>query len=345
MAKRAFIIGGSGQIGRAIGARLLQDGWEVTLSSRGARENPTDLIALGARTVVLDRNQPGELARSLKDGADAVIDTVAYDEGHADQLLQVESSVGQFVVISSASVYRDEAGRTLDEARDNGFPDLPDPMTEQQATVEPGPKTYSTRKVAMERRFLDHGQRPVTVLRPCAIHGRYSHHPREWWFVKRMLDGRRTIPLLFGGQSRFHTTAAANIAEVTAVALRHPQTRVLNIADPTAPTVREIGSVIADAMQWDGQFVPLDIGAPSPGSPVGWTPWSVPAPFTVSTDAAQRLGYTPATDYAQAAPRICEWLRGQKTDGWQERFPVLAAYQRPLFDYEAEDAFLRGQGS
>jgi nucleoside-diphosphate-sugar epimerase len=344
LAKQAFIVGGSGQIGRAIGARLLQEGWDVTLSSRGERESPTDLIALGASTVVLDRNLPGELARALEDGADAVIDTVAYDIGHADQLLDVERGVGQFVVISSASVYRDGAGRTLDEARDNGFPALPNPMTEEQAAVDPGPETYSTRKVAMERRLLDHAQRPVAVLRPCAIHGRHSSHPREWWFVKRMLDGRRTIPLCFSGRSRFHTTAAANIAELTAVALRHPQKRVLNIADPTAPTVSEIGSVIAGAMEWDGEFVPLDIGDPRLGSRVGWTPWSVPAPFIVSTDAAQRLGYTPATDYAQAAPLTCEWLRGQATNGWQERFPVLAAYQIPLFDYEAEDEFFRGRG-
>ena len=44
-----------------------------------------------------------------------------------------------FVVISSSSVYRDEKGRTLDEAEKNGFPDLPEPIQETQPTVAPGP--------------------------------------------------------------------------------------------------------------------------------------------------------------------------------------------------------------
>ncbi len=112
MTKQAFIIGGTGQIGRAIGARLLSEGWNVILASRGGRDIPYDLVRMGARTVVLNRDKPGELARSLGSGADAVIDTVAYDETHADQLLDVEQGVGQFVVISSCSVYRDDAGRT-----------------------------------------------------------------------------------------------------------------------------------------------------------------------------------------------------------------------------------------
>ncbi|WP_457583547.1 NAD-dependent epimerase/dehydratase family protein [Ensifer canadensis] len=339
MTKQAFIIGGTGQIGRAIGAKLLNEGWSVTLASRGGRDIPADLVRLGAKTIVLDRGKPGELARSLGSGADAVVDTVAYDQTHADQLLDVEQDVGQFVVISSCSVYRDGFGRTLDEARENGFPELPDGMSETQPTVEPGPQNYSTRKVAFERRLLDHAQRPVAVLRPCAIHGTHSNHPREWWFVKRMLDNRKIIPLCFNGASRFHTTAVANIAEVAAVALNRPQSRILNVADPEAPTVLEIGALIGEAMGWSGELVPLDIGDPRFGSPVGWTPWSVPAPFTVNTDSARQIGYKPATDYAKAVPPLCEWLRGQPREGWRERFPVLAAYTMPLFDYDAEDAF------
>jgi hypothetical protein len=50
-----------------------------------------------------------------------VIDTVAYTAAHGGQLLQVQGSVGAFVVISSASVYRDATGRTLDESRATGF--------------------------------------------------------------------------------------------------------------------------------------------------------------------------------------------------------------------------------
>lgn len=104
------------------------------------------------------------------------------------------------MVISSSSVYQDKSGRTLDEAAATaGFPDLPDPISETQQTVSPGPATDSTRKMAMERTLRDGARVPVTILRPCAIYGRGSSHPRGWWFVKRMLDRRPIIPIAFRG--------------------------------------------------------------------------------------------------------------------------------------------------
>ncbi len=338
MTKQAFIIGGTGQIGRAVGLKLLKEGWGVTFASRNGNV-PHEALGCGAKAIFLDRDQPGALAQAISGGADAVIDTVAFDETHANQLLNIESSVGQFVVISSSSVYRDKSGRTLDEARENGFPDLPDGMTEQQPTVEPGPKNYSTKKVALERRLLDKARRSVTILRPGAIHGTHSMHPREWWFVKRMLDGREIIPICFNGKSRFHTTAALNIAEVTNAALNQTGSLILNIADPVAPTVHEIGSYIANAMGWTGILTPINVADGGKGSLVGWTPWSVPAPFTLSTKAALMIGYTPVTDYARSVAKTCQWLRSSSDEDWQERFPALARYTLPLFDYDTEDAY------
>jgi nucleoside-diphosphate-sugar epimerase len=246
------MLGGTGQIGRAVAHNLLDQGWRVVLAHRGHRPPPPELPERGANLSVLDREQPGELARVLADGADALIDTIAFTKLHADQLLDVEGSVGAFVVISSARVYRDGAGRTLDGAGQNGFPEMPDPIPETQPTVDPGPTTYSTRKVALERRLLDRANVPVTVLRACAIHGAGSQHPREWWLVKRILDGRRAIPLAYRGSSRFHTCAAANIAALILTALKVPGTKVLNIADPTAPSVAEIAALIARHLRYEG---------------------------------------------------------------------------------------------
>jgi hypothetical protein len=117
---------------------LLDHGWTVVVADRGRRPPPPELIEAGARIAILDREQPGELARALAGGAVALIDTIAFTQLRADQLLDMQRSVGAFVVILSASVYRDEAGRTLDEARQNrtAFQKCPTP-----------------RKVALERSF------------------------------------------------------------------------------------------------------------------------------------------------------------------------------------------------
>lgn len=152
---KAFILGGTGQIGLAVAERLLKDGWQVTLGSRGRQQLPSHVTEIGAEFCRVDRTEFAELASAIGSGCDLLIDTVAFDAAHADQLLAVQHDVGQIIAISSASVYSDAHGRTLDEARQNGFPDLPHRMTEEQSTVEPGPSTYSTRKVAMERALIE----------------------------------------------------------------------------------------------------------------------------------------------------------------------------------------------
>ena len=151
MSRCAFILGGTGQIGRAVARDLLAAGWNVTVSHRGAHPPPEELVERGAKIAVLDRDNPGVLALALGTGTDVLIDTTAYDLSHARQLISVQGSVGSFVVVSSASVYRDNLGRTPDESSQNGFPGLPDPIPETQSTVDPGPTTYSTRKIALQR--------------------------------------------------------------------------------------------------------------------------------------------------------------------------------------------------
>ena len=339
MRRTAFILGGTGQIGRAVCEALLAAGWHVTITHRGGRPVLRDLSARGVRTVVLDRDDPGALARALGTGADLLVDTTAYDRDHGSQLIAVQDSVGRLAVVSSASVYRDGLGRTLDEAMRTGFPELPDPIPETHPTVEPGPATYSTRKVALEQRLLQDGKAPVTVLRPCAIHGLQSRHPREWWVVKRVLDRRPVIPLAYGGASRFQTTAAANIAAVILACVDAPGSHVFNVADPDTPTVAAIATAIAGHLGYGGAIVGID--DPSYPPPVGRTPWSLPRPFVVSSSAAHAIGYSPATTYAGAIGAICDGLAREAGHGdWQDRYPTLAAYPRPLFDYAAEDAVL-----
>lgn len=342
MSRHAFLIGGTGQIGRAAAAALLDRGWTVALASRSGAV-PDDLAARGATSVALDRTRPGALARALGGGADLLLDAVAYDAGEADQLLDVQASIGHLVAVSSASVYRDETGRTLDEAIANGFPELPERMAEAQPVVEPGPATYSTRKVAMERRLLDGARGNATVLRPCAIHGPHSRHPREWWFVKRLLDGRPRIPLAFRGASRFHTSAVANIAALVAAVADAPGVRVLNAVDPDPPSVLEIGRAIMTALDREAELVPL----PDRGYPprLGATPWSVPRAFTLCDAAARAIGYRPVGGYAETIASTCRWLADGAAGGdWRAAFPALAAYPWDLFDYAREDAWLSGDG-
>src|SRR5919204_271056 len=201
-------VGGTGDVGRAVARALLDDGWDVTLAGKQSPAPPgLEQLPL----LHLDRDQDGALVPA--NGFDLVVDVVPFEVRHAEQLLELD--VGALVAISSASVYADDRGRTLDEAdAPDAFPEFDGPIAETQPTVEPGEATYSTKKVAVELRLLENGRIPATIVRPCAIYGPGDRMAREWFFVKRALDRRPYVVLTMRGANLFHTTASTNIGEL-----------------------------------------------------------------------------------------------------------------------------------
>ncbi|MEJ1198575.1 MULTISPECIES: NAD-dependent epimerase/dehydratase family protein [unclassified Streptomyces] len=337
---RAVVVGATGQIGRVAVGALARDGWEVTAVSRGGERDgswPEDVHVVRA-----DREDDAALSAAVGDGCDVLVDMVAYGEGDARQLVGLAGRVGSAVVISSLSVYEDDKGRNFDtQAEPDGFPHYPVPLTEEQRTVRPGDTSYPTRKIALERELLAAGDRlPVTLLRAGAIHGPHCRTPRELYFVKRNLDGRRRRVLAYGGASRFHPASVHNIAELIRLAAPRPGTRVLNAADPDAPTVAEIAAAIDAVMGVEAEDVLVD--GPPPAEGVGDTPWSVPVPVVCDMSAAERqLGYRPVVRYAEALPDTVAFLEERLAGrDWREAYPKMFRAYGDLFDYAAEDTWL-----
>lgn len=337
----AWVLGATGQIGRAAVRALTADGWEVTAASRGGgRDEGWDA---GVRAVALDRDEEGALGRAVGESCDVLVDMVAFDGAHARQLKELAGRIGSAVVISSGAVYEDERGRSFDtQDRSDGFPHYPVPLPETQRTLAPGDATYGTRKILLERELLAAGEAlPVTLLRAGAVHGPYCRTPRELYVVKRLLDGRLRRVLAYGGESRFHPVHVSNAAELIRLAAERPGSRVLNAADPEAPTVAEIASAIDAVLGRETETVLID--GPPPEGHVGETPWSGGHPVVYDMTAAEeQLGYRPVTGYAESLPETVAWLAGELAGrDWREAFPkMLGNYGEGLFDYAAEDAWL-----
>lgn len=330
---RAVILGGTGQIGFAAARRLVTEGWDVTIASRHVTPLPD-----GCRHETVDSRDAGSLAAAVGPAADLLLSCVAFDSTDAQHLAEAGRKAGRIVAISSASVYRDAAGRTLDEAAECGFPNYPVPLTEQSMTLDPGPETYSTRKAAMEKTLLDRAPCPVTILRPCAIHGPRSKHAREWWFVKRVLDGRRTIPLAYHGRSRFQTTSADAIADAVVRAVAEELPMIANVSDADSPTVAEIGRTVMTIMETEAELVGLP-DEPFPPK-FGATPWSLPRPMVCSAAATGRQ------TYAGSVTPAVKWLVDTiPSDGWPRFLPQLAAYPNDHFDYDIDDRALSVPGA
>jgi nucleoside-diphosphate-sugar epimerase len=319
----AFVLGGTGQIGRAVTQRLVATNWDVAVGARHEPDPPLD-----ARVVRVDRTVPGALETAIGGGVDVLVDVIPLRAADGEQLRGLAGRVGSVVAISTAGVYEDDEGRPFG----NPGAVFPVPITEGQATVAPGGDDYHSTKRTIELALLEDDELRATIVRPCAIHGPHGRDLREWYFVKRALDGRRAIVLAHRGEGRFHTTSVDNLAELVRVAAEQPGSRALNCGDPDPLTVLEIGRAIAAAM--DVEWTEVLLAGAEQGT-VGDHPWNTPRPFVVDmTKAAAELGYQPVTTYAEAVERTVAWLVDAR--------PAAASYMEPVFDYPAEDAFLRG---
>lgn len=327
MAPRAFVVGGTGQIGRAVALRLANAGWDVTIAAR-TRDRLTADLEDAVKFVTLDRSE----GLAIDGDFEALVDVIPYSDADAQQLLALAGRVGTIAAISSCSVYMDDAGRTLDEATSVAtLPRYPIPVRETQSTVPPGPQTYSTGKAAVEKVLLEQDFVPATVVRPVAVYGPWGEFTREQHFVRRALDGRSFVVLPHRGANIFHPTSVENIAELVRLSVELPGTRVFNCGDPDPPTILEISRAVAAAVghSWTECLLPGDAV-----DGVGRTPWGRTfAPLVVDmTEAEREVGYRPAVTYEEAVVATCRWVVDEQ--------PALGDYMETFFDYEAEDAFL-----
>lgn len=333
MTRTGVVLGVSGQIGTAVARRMLAEGWVVRGLHDATTPLPDDLT--GVEVTVGDRNDDDILAGVLSDGADGVVDTIAYTSKHAEQLLAHADGIGALAIISSIAVYADDQGHSIG----NGTPRWQRPIRETQSLVSATDETYGGAKVKLEDILLQSNRLPVSALRPAAVCGPGSRHLREWWLVKRVLDGRTILPLKHRGLSQFHPSSTANIAALAMHCLNLTESRTLNAADPDCPTVSEIARYVAQAMDHYWRIIPL----PEEHStgPVGESPWTHPDPIVLDTSAALATGYRPATTYAAALPGLVEAALVETAGrDWQDVYPALASYAAEMFDYAAEDEFV-----
>lgn len=337
---RALILGGTGLVGQAAARHLLGAGWEVDLTGRNPERMPPDIAAAGGRFIPAERSEQGELAAALGQGADLLVDCLCFTANHARLLLPLLGGAGSTVMISSKAVYIDAEGNHVNS---DTPPRFDGPINETQPTMEPGTMDYNSRagyganKVAAEQVLLESGW-PVTVIRPSKVHGVGATQPREWVFVKRILDKRPAVFLANRGAGIDHTTAAANIAALIEVVAASPGRRVLNSADPDAPSGLEIARTIARHLDYAWDEVLLGDGE---DESLGDHPWNASHPIVLDMSAAIELGYKPAGDFAATVAAELDWLVAAARGENDYRLPVAddPAFAR-YFNYAAEDAYL-----
>jgi nucleoside-diphosphate-sugar epimerase len=155
---KLLFLGGTGNISTACVEQALASGHEVTLLSRGQRPS-----AFGTRVRAVEgrREDTALLRRTAEAGRyDAVVDFLAFRPEQAEAAIEAFAAlVGQYVFISSASVYQRPVVHYL--------------VTEETPRENPFWE-YARQKIASEERLLLAYRRqgfPVTIVRPSYTYG------------------------------------------------------------------------------------------------------------------------------------------------------------------------------
>jgi nucleoside-diphosphate-sugar epimerase len=336
---RVLLIGGSGFIGPYLARTLEQQGHEVIVFHRG--RSPVRHQIIG------DRRALGEHAGALRAAApDVVIDLILSSGAQARELMRLfRGGTSRVIALSSCDVYR--ACGVLHGSEPG--PLEPVPLTESSA-LRTNLQTYPPDRIRMlqqvfgwldeeydkipvEREILGDPELPGTVLRLPMVYGP-GDPLRRFLPVVQRVDDRRPAILFEEKYARWRGPHGyvENVAAAIALAAVEPRAagRVYNVGEAETLTELEWAGRIASAAGWDGRIVTL----PAERTPAHLLmPGNIDQHWTIDTTRIrEELGYREVIAQADAFRRTIEWERANPTSSSPH-----------VFDYDAEDAALRGE--
>lgn len=183
---KILFIGGTGVISTACARLAVERGFDLAVLNRGNRA-----VTPGVQQIVADIADPAAAATALGDRHwNAVVDFISFTPAElAKRIALFRGRVGQFIFISSASVYQKPMAHF--------------PITESTPLVNPF-WDYSRNKIACEDRLLQALREenfPVTIIRPSWTYNENRitvpvNSPKSFTVVDRM---RRGLPVIVPG--------------------------------------------------------------------------------------------------------------------------------------------------
>lgn len=268
---KVLFIGGSGMISTAVSRAAIAAGLEVYLLNRGSRP-----ALPGSQSLIADVHRPSDVQAALGTlEFDVVVDWVAYtpDDVERDVAL-FRGRVGQYVFISSASVYQKPPERYL--------------ITELTPLHNPYWE-YSRNKIACEERLMQAYRDeafPVTIVRPSMTYDQNLPIALGGWGTFTLADRlkrRRPIIVHGDGSSLWVVTHADDLARGLLGLLGNERSlgEAFHITSDEVLTWNQIYGAIAEALGVEANVVHISsefiaqIAPEHAGSLLGDKTWSV----------------------------------------------------------------------
>lgn len=331
---KALIVGGTGPTGPYIVQGLVDRGYEPVILHRGTHE--VDFVERFEH-LHADPHFSEPLREALEGRS---FDLVVASYGRLRILVDVLKNVTDRLITIGGTVYaKTPWSRPADES----------------APRAPGHKLVQ-RIVETEQALLrahEDGVYNLTHLRYPNLYGPRQLAPREWSIVRRLLDGRRDIPVMDGGltlESRAYVENAAHAVLLTVDDPTASSGQLYNVADEDTPSDGERALAIAEALGIEARLVNFPRQSARPahfwgvGRNLEYMNSGEPPPThhkLLDISKIQRdLGYADVLPFPEAIQRTAVWYR----DNPLERGGSEEARIGDPFDYEGEDAFRDGLG-
>lgn len=305
---KILILGGKRFLGKVLVESLLQAGHIPTLFNRG-QTNP-DLFPK-VKTLIGDRD--GDLESLKRRKWDAVIDTSGYVPRITRQSAEFLSGrCGQYVFISSVSVYKDFRTPDIDET----YPlaELDDHTTEDHTG-----EAYGPLKALCEYEVQQAFDGKVLVIRPGLIVGPYDPTDRfTYWPWRVSLGGQVLAPSPPSANLQF--IDVRDLADFIINRIEANSEGVYNVTGPRKPAT--FGSLLVSCREaalseasfvWVNETFLLNSGVlPWRDLPL-WVPANDPAFtgfFSINNNKAQKAGLT-FRPLSQTISDTLDWLKNQ----------------------------------
>ncbi|WP_411867580.1 NAD-dependent epimerase/dehydratase family protein [Vulcanococcus limneticus] len=296
---KILVMGGTRFVGKPLVARLLAEGHDLTLFTRG--RNP---VPAGVEHLQGDRGSAEGLAALAGRQFDVIVDSSGRNLEDSRAVLERTGAPShRFVYVSSAGVYADS--------------DLW-PLSEDSPT---DPKSRHSGKLDTEA-WLHAEKIPFTSFRPTYIVGAGNYNPVESWFFDRIVNGR-PVPLPGDGSTITQLGHVADLAEAMAlcIGVEAAANRIYNCSSVQGITFRGLVHAAARACGKDPAAVEIRSFDPAGLDPKARKAFPLRlAHFLTDVTRVQReLAWTPrydversladsyANDYARREPTAVDF--------------------------------------